>query len=116
MHSDTNSIITIIITLVIIIIIIININITCRKSAQKFWFLVRCNREGKNSQPNVKPMFEALLELMRFDPSTDDIATARRLAKEKVDNFLERFASEKDFCKYFKAQWADKLGTLFTLM
>lgn len=56
-------------------------------------------------------MFRALLEIMRFDPQTDDVATARRLAKEKVDNFLKLFAAEEDFCKYFKAQWADKLGT-----
>ena len=76
---------------------------------------VQCNREGKTRQPNVEPMFRALLEIMRFDPATSDIATAHRLALEMVNTFLDRFASEEDFCKYFKAQWADKLGMLETL-
>lgn len=77
------------------------------------WSVVQCNRQGK-SQPNVEPMYRALLEIMRFDPDTEDIFTARRLAKEKAESFLARFADEVDFCRYFKAQWADKLGMSFT--
>lgn len=76
---------------------------------------MQCNHEGKNRQPNVEPMFRALLDIMRYDPPTVDIATARRLAKGMVEKFLERFAEEEDFCRYFKAQWADEFGALLEL-
>ena len=80
--------------------------------AQEFYISLfsQCNREGKNRQPNVEPMFRALLDIMRFDPPTEDVAAARRMAKGMVEKFLERFAEEEEFCRYFKAQWADKLG------
>ncbi|CAL8465892.1 g5428 [Coccomyxa elongata] len=91
----------------------------CHWHAQAAWkkqLFHKCNREGKNRQPNVEPMFRALLDIMRYDPPNDDIATARRLAKGMVLKFLERFAEEEDFCRYFKAQWADKLDMICQIL
>ncbi|KAK9903370.1 hypothetical protein WJX75_003957 [Coccomyxa subellipsoidea] len=87
----------------------------CHWHAQAAWkkqLFQKCNREGKNRQPNVEPMFRALLDITRFDPPTEDVAAARRMAKGMVEKFLERFAEEEEFCRYFKAQWADKLDMI----
>lgn len=59
---------------------------------------------------NVEPIFKHLLQIMRFTEPNISKADARRLAKEQLKAFCERWAHEAAFVAYFKKEWGDKLG------
>lgn len=65
---------------------------------------------------NVEPIFADLLQIMRFTRPDVNKADARRLAKEQLEAFCQRWASEAAFVAYFRKEWGDKLGALFSAL
>jgi hypothetical protein len=53
-------------------------------------------------------MFKDLLRVMSLDPGVESGAATH--AEQILADFLQHWAAEKAFCKYFKDKWGDKLG------
>ena len=62
---------------------------------------------------NIEPMFADLLQIMRYTKAKVSRAEARRLAKEKLEAFCQRWAAEESFVAYFRKEWGEKLGVLW---